>query len=61
MTATVILTKKSIIWTWCKKCMVRTEHVYDPSKKIPLACLKCHPEKDPRSPGVLDSVREKEG
>ena len=30
--------------TWCSKCMVLTQHLWDGHKLI---CLVCHPEKKP--------------
>jgi hypothetical protein len=45
-----------IVYTWCCHQWDRTEHVYDPHAKVPLTCLVCHPEKDPRKEGENDGI-----
>jgi hypothetical protein len=47
----VIVKPGDIIETWCPVQMDRTPHAYNPHAKVPLVCLTCHPEKDPRKAG----------
>ena len=37
-----------VIWSWCSRCMDRTDHIYKPTLMdfhfSYLICLSCHPE-----------------
>ena len=35
-----------IVWTWCGKCMDRTDHIYCPGEASEYQCTRCRERRD---------------
>lgn len=43
----VVMRPGMLVWTWCSKCMQRTDHRYQPGTKTPLKCVECEKAEQP--------------